>query len=240
MTRERIDTAIKCAALAAMTIDHAARLHLDGAALAAAFSLGRTAAPAFMALIALRLAQRPQREFTYLHRLIPWALAAVPVYGLAKAVMAGQTLSSTAAWLWLGCGNILVTLALGVAAAAALRRGRTPGRAAVSAALAAAALPLAAHVSYGLAGVLAVPVLTAVARHASGAAYGRAVAAAAVAINAPAGTAAVCASLPAALVLAAVFHHRAAAPSHPGHTPPAHQAAYAYYPAHLALLTATL
>jgi hypothetical protein len=107
-------------------------------------AIGRVAFPLFAAIIGLRLALSPELAGRYLRRLLPWAVVSQPAF-----VVAGR------GWTQ---GNILFTLALGVAAvltARALRGGRwLPGLGG-----AAVCLGLSGLVEFGPAGVAAVPAL---------------------------------------------------------------------------------
>lgn len=135
----------KWAAIVAMTVDHANKLLTPGWFDLSAYMLGRMAFPLFAWIVAVRLAMAPELALRYLPRLAFWAAVSQPIYvwGFGEP------------WHHL---NILVTLALGVAAAECVRRGRAWW---LGAAVAVAAGALA---DYGPVGVAMVPLLAALAR----------------------------------------------------------------------------
>jgi hypothetical protein len=111
--------------------------------------IGRVSFPLFAAIVGLRLALRPGVGSRYLDRLVPWAIVSQPVY-----VLAGR------AWHE---GNILFTLALGVALFRAVegwsRRRRLRRLLQIGAALA-----VSPFVEFGPVGVIMVPVIAGLAR----------------------------------------------------------------------------
>jgi hypothetical protein len=92
----------KWAAIITMAIDHYGKI-VDDSIFIETHAVGRVSFPLFAAIIAVRLAARPDLYARYLRYLIPWAIVSQPIY-----VLVGRS--------WYD-GNILVTLALGVAAA---------------------------------------------------------------------------------------------------------------------------
>jgi hypothetical protein len=97
----------KWLAIVTMAIDHYGKI-VDETLFLQTHAIGRVSFPLFAAIIGIRLAMRPERDERYLRHLIPWAIVSQPVF-----VLAGRG--------WYD-GNILITLALGVAATLVLRR----------------------------------------------------------------------------------------------------------------------
>jgi hypothetical protein len=131
----------KWVAIVTMAIDHYGKI-VDDSVFFETHAIGRVSFPLFAAIIAIRLAMRPEREMRYLRYLIPWAIVSQPVF-----VLAGRD--------WLD-GNIFFTLALGVAAILVWRR-----RAAMTdlsfAASIAAILLASLFVEFGPVGVAMIP-----------------------------------------------------------------------------------
>jgi TraX protein len=134
----------KWVAIVTMAIDHYGKI-VDLSAFDLTHAIGRVSFPLFAAIIGIRLAFRLTLALRYLRHLIPWAIVSQPVY-----VLVGRH--------WYD-GNILVTLALGVAATYLLRRRTEIPDFKLAAALA-AILALSVFVDYGPIGVAMIPALT--------------------------------------------------------------------------------
>jgi hypothetical protein len=96
----------KWMALFSMTADHWGKI-VAPEHLVATHLIGRVSFPLFVWIVGTRLSLSPELGGRYLRRLVPWAVVSQPVF-----VVAGRPWSEL---------NILATLALGVAAALALR-----------------------------------------------------------------------------------------------------------------------
>jgi len=138
----------KWVAIVTMTIDHYGKIVAPDV-YAVTHAIGRVSFPLFAATVGLRLALTPRVAARYLDRLIPWAIASQPIY-----VLAGREWHE---------GNILFTLALGVAAHETIAGWRAGRRLRASLGLA-AALALSPLVEFGPAGVLMVPAVSALGR----------------------------------------------------------------------------
>lgn len=154
--------ALKCIAMASMTVDHIGAIFLlplrgFWAALPLRY-IGRLAFPIYCFLLVEGFARTRSRR-RYLVRLLAFAVLSEPVY---DRVLYGG-------WLVPGAQNILFTFALGLAAMAALQRAAAwsfaagrPVRTALGAAFCAALAALfclaaeLAHVSYGWQGMLTI------------------------------------------------------------------------------------
>lgn len=137
----------KWIALVAMVVDHAGHFFFPD--LRVLRLIGRLSLPLFCWVIALRLAEKPERETGYLKRLTLWAVISQPLYWLGF-----HTLQPIYQVL-----NIMATLWLGVLLFAVVRR-ETWWRWPVVAAL----LPLGHWCSYGVMGAAMVPILALVAK----------------------------------------------------------------------------
>lgn len=149
----------KWVAIITMAIDHYGKI-VDEFVFEETHAIGRVSFPLFAAIVAIRLAVRPDLNLRYLRYLIPWAIISQPVF-----VIVGRP--------WYD-GNILVTLALGVAASHLLRRQLETSTLAFGAELTGIAV-LSIFVDYGPVGVAMIPAMAfMVARHgyAGGAAVG--------------------------------------------------------------------
>jgi len=140
----------KWVAIVTMAIDHYGKI-VDDSVFIQTNAIGRVSFPLFAAIIGIRLAVRPTLDLHYLRYLIPWAIVSQPIFALV-----GRP--------WYD-GNILITLALGVAATCLLRRRTQISEVGLVVALA-AILAVSVFVDYGPLGVVMVPAMTfLVARH---------------------------------------------------------------------------
>jgi hypothetical protein len=140
----------KWVAIITMAIDHYGKI-VDDSVFVQTHAIGRVSFPLFAAIIGIRLAARPTLDLHYLRYLIPWAIVSQPVF-----VLVGRP--------WYD-GNILITLALGVAATCLLRRREEMSEPGLTAALV-ANLVVSVFVDYGPLGVVMIPAMTfLVARH---------------------------------------------------------------------------
>jgi hypothetical protein len=140
----------KWVAIITMAIDHYGKI-VDDSLFEQTHAVGRVSFPLFAAIVAIRLAVRPDLDLRYLRYLIPWAIVSQPVF-----VIVGRE--------WYD-GNILVTLALGVAASHLLRRQLEISTPAFGAGLTGIAV-LSIFVDYGPVGVAMIPAMAyLVARH---------------------------------------------------------------------------
>lgn len=126
-----------------MAIDHYGKI-VDDSVFLETHTIGRVSFPLFAAIIAVRLAIRPERDARYLRHLIPWAIVSQPVF-----VLAGRN--------WYD-GNIFFTLALGVAATLVWRRRAAMTDLSFAAALAAIAAA-SIFVDFGTVGVAMIPAM---------------------------------------------------------------------------------
>jgi hypothetical protein len=133
----------KWVAIVTMAIDHYGKI-VDTSLYLPTHTIGRVSFPLFAAIIGIRLAMRPSADMRYLRHLVPWAIVSQPVY-----VLAGR------AWL---DGNILFTLALGVAVTALLRYRANVTPWALGGGLVVILL-LSTFVEYGTLGVLMIPAM---------------------------------------------------------------------------------
>jgi hypothetical protein len=133
----------KWAAIVTMAIDHYGKI-VDDSIFIQTHAIGRVSFPLFAAIIGIRLAVRPSLDLRYLRHLIPWAIASQPVF-----VLVGRP--------WYD-GNILITLALGVAATHVFRRCDQLAEVPLVAALA-VILALSVFVDYGPLGVAMIPAM---------------------------------------------------------------------------------
>ena len=133
----------KWVAIVTMAIDHYGKI-VDPSVLEPAHAIGRVSFPLFAAIIGIRLATRPDLDRRYLRYLIPWAIVSQPVF-----VVVGRP--------WYD-GNILITLALGVAATHLLRRRTEIAEPLLAAALVAVFM-LSLFVDYGPLGVAMIPAM---------------------------------------------------------------------------------
>jgi hypothetical protein len=139
----------KWVALVTMTVDHFGKIVAPESWFLPTHAVGRLAYPLFAGIIGLRLAVAPSLVRRYLARLLPWAVVSQPIF-----VLAGRQ------WTDL---NILVTLAAGVSAFAAIRDLRTDAWPR-GIALMLTAVAIAPFVDFGPAGVAAVPLVAVCAR----------------------------------------------------------------------------
>lgn len=207
----------KWVAIVTMAIDHYGKI-VDTSLYLPTHVIGRVSFPLFAAIIGIRLAVRPSADTRYLRHLVPWAIVSQPIY-----VLVGRE--------WLD-GNILFTLALGVATATLLRYRSDVAPWAVGTALVTIVI-LSTFVEYGPLGVLMIPAMAALVRQygepgvAAGGPLGLAANASAVAppLNPPD-----FAALLATPVLMLSTRMKLRLPRLPT------QAFYAFYPAHLLAL----
>jgi hypothetical protein len=134
----------KWVAIVTMAIDHYGKI-VDDSVFIQTHAIGRVSFPLFAAIIGIRLAAHPTLDLRYLRHLIPWAIVSQPVF-----VLVGRP--------WYD-GNILVTLALGVAAAYLIRRRAEILALSLGAGLATVAAA-SVFVDYGPIGVAMIPALT--------------------------------------------------------------------------------
>jgi len=140
----------KWVAIVTMAIDHYGKI-VDDSVFIQTHAIGRVSFPLFAAIIGIRLAVRPTLDLHYFRSLVPWAIVSQPIF-----VLVGRP--------WYD-GNILITLALGVAATCLLRRRAEISEVGLVVALA-AILAVSVFVDYGPLGVAMVPAMTLlVARH---------------------------------------------------------------------------
>lgn len=139
----------KWAAIVTMAIDHYGKI-VDESIFVQTHAIGRISFPLFAAIIGIRLAARPTLDMHYLRYLIPWAIVSQPVF-----VLVGRP--------WYE-GNILITLALAVAATCLLRRRTEIPELGLVAALI-AILVVSVFVDYGPLGVVMVPAMTFLVAH---------------------------------------------------------------------------
>jgi hypothetical protein len=133
----------KWVAIVTMAIDHYGKI-VDDSVFVPTHAIGRVSFPLFAAIIGIRLAVRPTLDLRYLRKLIPWAIVSQPIY-----VLVGRE--------WYD-GNILVTLALGVAATYLVRKRAEIPEFRLAAAFA-AILVVSAFVDYGPIGVAMMPAM---------------------------------------------------------------------------------
>jgi len=133
----------KWVAIVTMAIDHYGKI-VDDSVFVQTPAIGRVAFPLFAAIIGIRLATRPALDLRYLRYLIPWAIVSQPVF-----VLVGRH--------WYD-GNILVTLALGVAVTYVVRR-RTEISEFWLGAVLVAILAVSVFVDYGPIGVAMIPAM---------------------------------------------------------------------------------
>ncbi len=133
----------KWLALATMAIDHYGKI-VEPALIAETHAIGRLSFPLFAAIIALRLAEKPDRALRYAKRLLPWAVISQPAY-----VMAGRE--------WFE-GNVMFTLLAGVLAIWLIDRF-TASRRPYPLIAAAALAPAAWFTDFGTLGAAMIPVL---------------------------------------------------------------------------------
>lgn len=146
ITQRNLELA-KWMAVTTMAIDHYGKI-VDGDVFALTHSIGRLSFPLFAGIIAWRLTLSPALSGRYLRWLVPWALVSQPAY-----VLAGRD--------WLD-GNILFTLALGIALYVAVAWIRDGARARGSM-LAVATLITSWFVEFGPLGVLLIPAVATIA-----------------------------------------------------------------------------
>jgi len=139
----------KWVAIVTMAIDHYGKI-VDGSVFLQTHAIGRVSFPLFAAIIGIRLATRPSLDLRYLRHLVPWAIISQPVF-----VLVGRP--------WYD-GNILVTLALGVAATYLLRRRAEISEPKLVAALL-AILIMSVFVDYGSLGVVMIPAMAFLVAH---------------------------------------------------------------------------
>ena len=139
---EQVDLELaKWVAILSMTIDHYGRI-VDPQLQLETQLVGRVAFPLFAWIVGTRLVLSPDLARRYLLALLPWALVSQPMY-----VLAGHQWTQ---------GNILATLALGVAATLALRAAWA-GRWLAGPLGLLPVLLLGPFVEYGLLGIALVP-----------------------------------------------------------------------------------
>jgi hypothetical protein len=131
----------KWVAIVTMAIDHYGKI-VDESVFVETHTIGRVSFPLFAAIVGIRLAVRPSLDLRYLRYLVPWAIVSQPVF-----VLVGRH--------WYD-GNILITLALGVAATRLLRRSAEMPESSLAAAIAAIAAA-SVFVDYGPVGAAMVP-----------------------------------------------------------------------------------
>lgn len=146
----------KWLAIATMVVDHFGFIlapQIEILRLAGRFSL-----PLFLFVIALRLAQKPDRAEGYLIRLSLWTILSQIPFWFAFLSPAHKDLLAQL--------NIMATLAIGTALTLLADTMQTQGRKAqlIGWPLAAALLALATHCDYGVFGAVSIPVLVYLAR----------------------------------------------------------------------------
>ena len=131
----------KWLAVATMAVDHYGKI-VDETVFLETHAIGRVSFPLFAAIIGIRLAMRPELDARYLRYLVPWAIVSQPVF-----VLAGRDWHD---------GNILFTLALGVAATIVWRHRAAMRDLTFAGALAAIAAA-SVFVDFGPVGVAMIP-----------------------------------------------------------------------------------
>jgi len=147
---------LKLIAVVAMTLDHAAKAFPDVFPDDVALGVGRIAFPAFAVILGARLMASPDRDARYLRRLAVWSALSAPAAAWFAAVT-GACANGSLGCLATGSGNIMTTLALGVAVVAGFRRWR--GGLIRMMLVVGAGAGGAAVAEYGAVGVLAIPVM---------------------------------------------------------------------------------
>jgi len=225
----------KLLGVAALTVDHVTKLAFGAEAEFLLPVINHVGFSVLAALMALRLAEDPDRDLRYLRRMILPALCAIPAYGLFFAAYT-DTPPSPRLIMVAGTTNIIATYALGVATFAVVRRIRhaDPHPIALTAAAPLALLPAAAsaHVQYGIPGTALVPLLALVHIRLGARAHAAAAGAAVVLAEIQFGLTRGLFALPAAVAVWLVFNHRSVLPA--PRLPKSFF--YAYYPGRLRVL----